>query len=60
MRSSLKLVEGRGTALAKDLAWKIIQNLTQKEDDDDHKDDDDEKSILHYLWIISNNKVSYN
>ena len=54
----LKLVEGsRGTALAKDLAWKINQDLTQKEDDEDHhKDDDDEKSILHYLWIVSNNK----
>ena len=55
----LKLVEGRGTAFARDLAWKIIQHLIQKDDDDDDDnddDDDDEKSILHHLWIVSNNK----
>jgi hypothetical protein len=38
----LKLAEGRGTALAKDLAWKIIQDLTQKEGDEDHEDDNDD------------------
>ena len=51
----LKLVEGRGTTFARDLAWKIIQHLIQKDDDDDD-DNDDEKSTLHHLWIVSNNK----
>ena len=26
------------------------------DDDEDDDDDDDTKSILHYLWIVSNNK----
>ena len=57
----LQLVAGTGTAPAKDLAWLIIQHLNQKDGDDDDEDeddedDDDQKSILHYLWIVSNKK----
>jgi hypothetical protein len=57
----LQLVAGTGTAPVKDLAWLILQHLNQKDDDDDDEDeddedDDDQKSILHYLWIVSNKK----